>query len=140
MTRKLLSACCLFILSLSLFAQDEDKSGSKYDPHLLFSPFFYPVGGTISRAATGEPNIGYWQNRADYEIAATLNDVTNEITGSVTITYRNNSPHMLPYLWLQLDQNLFNKDSRGQARMPVDSRSRYGDSKSNFNGGYKIST
>ena len=138
MTRKLLSVSYLLFLSLSVFAQDEDKSGSKYDPHALFSPFFYPVGGTISRAATGEPNIGYWQNKADYEIAATLNDVTNEISGSVTITYKNNSPHILPYLWLQLDQNLFNKESRGQARMPVDSRSRYGDSKSTFSGGFKI--
>jgi len=138
MIKKLLSVSCLFFLSLSLFAQDEDKSGSKYNPHLLFSPFFYPVGGTISRAATGEPNVGYWQNKADYEIAATLNDVTNEISGSVTITYKNNSPHVLPYLWLQLDQNLFNKESRGQARMPVDSRSRYGDSKSTFSGGFKI--
>ncbi len=44
----------------------------------------------------------------------------------------------MPFLWLQLDQNLFNKDSRGQARMPVGGRSRYGDSKSNFNGGYNI--
>jgi len=46
----------------------------------------------------------------------------------------------LPFLWLLLDQNLFNKNSRGQARMPVDSRSRYGDSKSNFNGGYNITS
>ncbi len=138
MIKKVLSMCCCFTFSLALFAQVEDKTDSKYDPHALFSPLFYPVGGTISRAATGEPNVGYWQNKADYEITATLNDVTNEITGSVIITYRNNSPHALPYLWLQLDQNLFNKESRGQARMPVDSRSRYGDSKSTFSGGYKI--
>ncbi len=140
MTMKAFFTCCIFLLSLSAFAQDEDKNVSKYDPHALFSPLFYPVGGTISRAATGEPNIGYWQNKADYEITANLNDVTNEISCSVVITYRNNSPHAMPYLWLQLDQNLFNKNSRGQARMPVDSRSRYGDSKSSFSGGYKISS
>jgi hypothetical protein len=69
-----------------------------------------------------------------------LNDVTNVIKGSVLITYKNNSPHTLPFLWLQLDQNLFNKESRGQARMPLNQRSRYGDSKSNFNGGNTITS
>lgn len=124
---------------LQLQAQDADKI-SKYDPHALFSPLFYPSGGTISRAATGAPNVGYWQNRADYQIAVSLNDVTNEIKGSVTITYKNNSPHALPFVWLQLDQNLFKKDSRGAARLPVDGKSRYGDAKNNFDGGYKITT
>ena len=133
-----------FILLLAVFtravAQNEPPVETKYDPHALFAPQFYPVGGTISRASTGEPNVGYWQNRADYQISASLNDETHEITGSVTITYRNNSPHTLPFLWLQVEQNLFNKQSRGQARMPVDSRSRYGDSKSSFNGGDKITS
>ena len=138
MTRKLLSFSCLLFLSIASIAQDEDKSGSKYDPHALFSPMFYPQSGSITRAATGEPNVGYWQNKADYEIAVVLNEMTSEISGTVTISYKNNSPHALPFLWLQLDQNLFDKKSRGQARMPVDSRSRYGDSKSTFSGGYKI--
>lgn len=132
----------VFFLALSagVAAQDTEKVNSVYDPHLLFGPSFYPVGGTITRSADGTPNVGYWQNRADYNIAAALNDATNEITGSVTITYKNNSPHVLPYLWLQLDQNLFEKDSRGQARMPVGETSRYGSASSNFNGGYKISS
>ena len=133
---------CLFSLffSFTFFvkAQLEEIPETKYDPHALFSPGFYHSGSTITRAATGEPNVGYWQNKADYSIIASLNDITHEVTGSVTITYKNNSPHTLSFLWLQLDQNLFNKDSRGQARMPIDSRSRYGDSKSSFNGGYKI--
>lgn len=132
------SLCVLFIAGISVQAQDEPVINSSYDPHALFAPNFYTAGGTISRAATGEPNVGYWQNKADYQINATLNDVTNQIAGSVIITYKNNSPHFLPFLWLQLDQNLFNKDSRGQARMPIGQRSRYGDSKSDFNGGYKI--
>ena len=138
---KILSAVflCCFICQVTL-AQNEAPIVSAYDPHMLFSPTFYPTGETITRAATGEPNRGYWQNRADYKINASLNEITHEITGSVIITYKNNSPHRLPFLWLQLDQNLFNKDSRGQARMPAEGRSRYGDAKSNFNGGYKISS
>jgi hypothetical protein len=97
-----------------------------------------PSSRENTRTATGEPGQQYWQNRADYEMQVSLNDITNEISGSVIITYKNNSPIALPYLWLQLDQNLFNKNSRGQARMPVGNRSRYGDAKSNFNGGYNI--
>ncbi len=111
---------------------------STYNPHTLFTPLFYPDAGSITRSADGTPNTGYWQNRADYQMNVTFNENNNEIAGSVTITYKNNSPHSLSFLWLQLDQNLFAKDSRGQARMPVGERSRYGNANSNFNGGYKI--
>ena len=128
------------LLSVFMNAAAQEPVVSKYDPHQLFGPFFYPSGGSITRSADGSPNVGYWQNRADYQINASLNDVTNEITGNVTINYKNNSPHKLDFLWLQLDQNLFNKDSRGQARMPYGQRSRYGDSKSDFQGGYKIAS
>jgi hypothetical protein len=133
----------LFCLCIHLIAfsqvQNEPNILSAYDPHALFSPNFYATGESNTRAATGEPNKGYWQNRADYQIAATLNEKSHMVTGSVAITYKNNSPFTLPFLWLQLDQNFFNQSSRGQARMPVDARSRYGDAKSSFNGGYTIS-
>ena len=137
MIKKTVLFCLLSAVTFTIFAQEKTIE-SNYDPHALFSPFFYPAIETITRGANGEPNVGYWQNRADYQITSSLNDITHQVTGSVTITYKNNSPHILPFLWLQLDQNLFNKDSRGQARMPVDSRSRYGDAKSGFNGGYII--
>ncbi|MFX8844700.1 hypothetical protein ABTM93_19820, partial [Acinetobacter baumannii] len=78
------------------------------------------------------------QNKADYSITANLNDDTHEVKGVVTITYKNNSPFSLPYLWLQLDENLYDLSSRGQAKMPATGRSRYGDAKSAFSGGYKI--
>ncbi len=130
----------LILIKIAAFAQSDNSIVTKYDPHSLFSPLFYTNGESITRSATGEPNVGYWQNRADYQITASLNDVTHEIAGSVTITYKNNSPLPLSFLWLQVEQNLFNKESRGQARMPVDSRSRYGDSKSGFNGGDKITS
>lgn len=131
--------CSLVLLGSSVIAlgQDAEAIFSKYDPHALFGPNFYPPANS-NRAATGEPNTGYWQNQADYQINVTLNDLTNTISGSAVITYKNNSPHNLPFLWLQLDQNLFNKQSRGQARMPLGTRSRYGDSKSDFNGGFTI--
>lgn len=139
MAKKIFGFFILVVTSFSARAQESSVIQSKYDPHALFSPLFYPGGATLTRAATGEPNAGYWQNKADYQVAVSLNDQTNEISGSVTITYKNNSPHALPFLWLQLDQNLFSKESRGQARMPLNARSRYGDSKTNFSGGYTIS-
>jgi hypothetical protein len=122
----------------TLNAQQPATTQSKYDPHALFSPLFYTQNGNEYRAATGEPGPSYWQNKVDYQINAKLDDTKNEVSASVTITYKNNSPLKLPFLWLQLDQNLFNKDSRGQAKMPATGRSRYGDAKSGFDGGYKI--
>jgi len=140
MIKRLLSLCFIAFACLPAFAQLGSVNDTRYDPHSLFSPLAYPTGVNISRAATGEPNIGYWQNKADYQINVSLDDVKNEIAGSVVITYKNNSPHVLPFLWLQLDQNFFGKGSRGQARMPVGAASRYGDSKANFDGGYKITS
>jgi len=63
------------------------------------------------RTASGAPGPNYWQQRADYDIRVELNDEKQSITGSETITYTNRSPDVLPYLWLQLDQNIFDKNS-----------------------------
>ncbi|MEM9421519.1 MAG: M1 family metallopeptidase, partial [Pseudomonadota bacterium] len=65
----------------------------------------------IYRAATGEPGPAYWQQQADYKINVTLDEAAKTITASEDITYTNNSPHTLRYLWVQLDQNKFKKDS-----------------------------
>ena len=63
------------------------------------------------RTASGAPGRGYWQQRADYDIDVELDDATQRIVGRETVTYYNQSPDALTYLWLQLDQNLFRKDS-----------------------------
>jgi hypothetical protein len=59
------------------------------------------------RGASGAPGGKYWQQRADYKIDVQLDDANHRITGSEAITYYNNSPDALNYLWLQLDQNIF---------------------------------
>lgn len=135
MIKKFTFLWALLCLGSSLVAQD---SSSRFEPFKLFSPLFYTYNGNEYRAANGTPGPAYWQNRADYQIDVKLDDSNNEVSGAVTIDYSNNSPQALPYLWLQLDQNLFTKESRGQAKMPATGRSRYGDAKSNFDGGYKI--
>ena len=63
------------------------------------------------RTASGAPGKDYWQQKADYHIKISLNDENQSITGSEQITYYNNSPDNLSYLWLQLDQNVRSKDS-----------------------------
>ncbi len=68
---------------------------------------------TRLRTAAGAPGPAYWQQRADYVIRASLDTVANTVTGGERITYHNNSPDTLRYLWLQLDQNLFARTSRG---------------------------
>jgi hypothetical protein len=63
------------------------------------------------RTASGAPGKDYWQQRADYKIELTLDDIKQEIEGTETITYFNQSPDPLDYLWLQLDQNFRAQDS-----------------------------
>lgn len=58
------------------------------------------------RTGSGAPGHEYWQNTADYKMEITLNDDNQSITGRETITYTNNSPDALRYLWMQLDQNV----------------------------------
>ena len=65
----------------------------------------------LYRTASGYPGHGYWQNHADYTIDVKLNDDDQSIQGYETITYTNNSPDNLNYLWVQLDQNVRAKDS-----------------------------
>lgn len=112
-------------------------AGSVYDYHETFGPGFYTKNGTEFRAASGEPGYKYWQNRADYQLAAKLNDQTNEITGSEVLTYTNNSPQTLGFMWMQLDQNLFKLDSRGTAIVPPAGSRNWGRGEA-FDAGYKI--
>ena len=65
----------------------------------------------LYRSPTGEPTNQYWQQKVDYKIDVTLNERKRRIQASQKITYTNNSPNTLRYLWLQLDQNRFKKDS-----------------------------
>jgi hypothetical protein len=122
----------LTIFSISLMAQNEKPV---FNAHELFKPDFYPPSVNEFRSADGRPGPKYWTNNASYVIKATLDDKKDQVSGTVVITYTNNSPHTLNYLWLYLEENLYNLQSRGQAKLPVTRGSRYGDASSNFNGG-----
>jgi hypothetical protein len=122
----------LALLPALAFAQAK----SDYNKDQLFDPQFFTNNGNDTRNADGSPGPKYWQNRADYIIHSTLVEKDTLIKGEVTINYTNNSPAVLKYLWLQLDQNLFKPGSRGEAITPAGDRF---DARG-FKGGYNIGT
>jgi len=113
--KKFLFVCLSFLNVGFLFAQNETKDQSPYNPRDFFVQTFNPTDGNEYRSADGTPGPKYWQNQSDYLIHATLSEKDTTISGDVTITYTNNSPNRLEYLWLQLDQNIFKSDSRSVA-------------------------
>ncbi len=125
----------LFLGIAAGFAQE--KPTSQYNYQEAFAPNFYTKNGNEYRSASGQPGPKYWQNRADYQLTASLNEATNEITASEILTYTNNSPDKLSFLWLHVDQNLFKSDSRGNAVVPL-TGSRNGAKGQVFDGGHKI--
>ncbi|UFH35116.1 M1 family metallopeptidase [Flavobacterium acetivorans] len=139
---KSLFQLALLLAISSLWAQQAPAvSGngpvSNYNYHDAFAPFFYSKNGTTTRSASGQPGAEYWQNRADYQLTASLNEEKNEISGNAIISYTNNSPDKMSFLWMHLDQNLFKADSRGNAVVPL-TGSRNGAQGQVFDGGHKI--
>src|SRR5215831_9753464 len=108
--KKLVLGLSGFLMTIITFAQS-----STYDAREAFNPQFYPYPGNEFRSASGEPGPKYWQNRADYKINCTLDTMQHSVTGDVELTYTNNSPDNLKFLWLQLDQNIYKQDSRASA-------------------------
>jgi hypothetical protein len=103
---KILQFGILFLLALPTFAQTSFNANGRFEQ--LESTL--PTPNTY-RTASGSPGKDYWQQRADYDIKVELDDINRKITGTETITYFNNSPDELGYLWIQLDQNIFEKNT-----------------------------
>ena len=90
--------------------------------------------GNSYRSASGKPGEAYWQNAADYQIEVALDEASHSLSGKVSITYTNNSPEALDFIWLQLEQNRFTSTSRGTLTTPVQGNRYNGD----VDGGYQI--
>lgn len=105
---KKLYTLVLFTLSSTtlLFAQKELYNNNKFKQleEELPTPNVYRTG-------SGAPGHQYWQQKADYSIEATLDEATHTLTGKERITYSNNSPNPIKYLWVQLDQNMRARNS-----------------------------
>src|SRR6201996_6226863 len=116
---KILAVLLLVTGAYTAHAQNTDQPHGKYDQHKVFTPLFYPDKGNDYRTASGAPGSKYWQNRADYKLDVMLDTAKHRVTGSTQITYTNNSPDGLNFLWLQVDQNIYREDSRAEATSPV---------------------
>ncbi len=100
-----------FAISVAVFAQDEQGQGdSEWERKFEQLGVELPTPN-IYRTASGAPGKEYWQQKADYKMKIVLDDNNQTLTGSETITYYNNSPDDLEYLWVQLDQNVRERDS-----------------------------
>lgn len=100
---------CLLLAVVSIAQPPQSNPGSNHGNrfeqlgYLLQSPNEY-------RTASGAPGPKYWQQKADYDISVELDETNLRLTGTETITYFNNSPDQLTYLWMQLDENIHNPD------------------------------
>ncbi|MDG2433598.1 M1 family metallopeptidase [Flavobacterium sp.] len=106
----------LLFLPALLFAQEKTttvapKQQGKYDTNKFSQMYDLLATPNMFRNAAGAPGPAYYQQQADYKIDIELDDKNSKLTGAETVTYYNNSPDSLEYLWVQLDQNQAAKDS-----------------------------
>ena len=138
----------LFV-TVGVFAQQDQEKKEPQQGHTnqnkfkqLYDEFSTP---NMYRAASGAPGVAYYQQQADYKMDLELDDVNAKLSGYETITYTNNSPDVLKYLWVQLDQNMRAKDSKtplieGSGVNPAAQISSYANNymSDGFDGGFNI--
>jgi len=147
---KYVSVLALFIAAGTMYAQEvesdvvERKPGHTNENRFkqLYEEFSTP---NQYRSASGAPGPMYYQQQADYEMDIQLDDKESKIYGNETITYTNNSPDALEYLWVQLDQNVRASDSKTaliepSGAAPADQASSFVNQYMGaaFDGGFKI--
>ena len=133
---RIVSAIALVVASSPAGAQQ--ATAPKFDhtgvrDTSIFAPLVFPTP-SASRAASGAPGAHYWQNRADYDLKATLDTGAKSVSGEMVFRYTNNSPDTLSYIWMQLEQNAFRKNSLSSEVYSQGSRWNPG----NFEGGDKL--
>lgn len=107
----------LLFLPAILLAQEKattvtPKQSGKYDTNKFSQMYDLLATPNMFRTASGAPGPAYYQQQADYKIDVELDDKNAKLSGSETVTYYNNSPDSLEYLWVQLDQNQAAKNSQ----------------------------
>ena len=102
-----------FVLAQDSTAIQGHKNNNKFKQ--LYEEFATP---NRFRTASGAPGVDYYQQQVDYKMDIELDDANTKLYGEETITYTNNSPDALPYLWVQLDQNIRNENDMSGAKNP----------------------
>ncbi len=109
----------LFLLLLPVMAMAQEKPATvapkqigKYDTNKFSQMYDLLATPNMYRSASGAPGPAYYQQQADYKIDIELDDKNSKLMGAETVTYTNNSPDTLEYLWVQLDQNQQAKTSQ----------------------------
>jgi hypothetical protein len=87
----------------------------------MFAPMVYPAPN-LYRLGSGAPGPKYWQNRADYNLDATLDTSKTTLSGKLKLRYTNNSPDTLRFIWVQMEQNAFKDKSLNSFIFPQESR------------------
>lgn len=106
----------------SIFAQAIQQTKGNYVDKFRQLDEVLPTPN-VYRNASGAPGHEYWQQEVDYEIVVSLDEENQHINGTATISYQNNSPDTLNYLWFQLDQNRFQRDSMAELTSTYNSSS-----------------
>lgn len=125
MKKFLFTACMQLLICSLVFAQNiQNNPGSNHGNKFEQLGTIMPTPNEY-RTASGAPGPKYWQQRVDYDIRCELDEPNNKLSGSETITYHNNSPDVLTYLWLQLDENQHsttkNADYQNGSTLPKES-------------------
>ena len=138
--QKKINFLILFLFLAPYISAQDNLNNSKFKQ--LYEELPTP---NVYRTASGAPGHEYYQQKADYQINVELDEEKNILEGNEIITYTNNSPDVLNYLWVQLDQNVRAKNSHGQLtttnsmnnKMSFRNIKRMHD-KMNFDGGFKL--
>jgi hypothetical protein len=108
---------------------------AKSNPFYTMDRIDWP-GPNGARGSDGGPGPSYWQQRADYSVRAALDTTAKRVSGDVVVTYTNNSPDTLHFVWMQVDQNIYKPGSEASTLYPPDTRTGAG----GFEGGYQLAS
>jgi hypothetical protein len=111
--RFVLLVAALFAVAAPAHAQGVQQTKGAFEDKFRQLDEVLPTPNTY-RNASGAPGHQYWQQKVDYKITASLDETKRRLTARATVRYTNNSPDALPWLWMQLDQNIFKKDSMAE--------------------------
>lgn len=109
---KLIAICFVSFLSAQETKTETKREPGHYDNNKFSQMYHEMATPNMFRTASGAPGPAYYQQKADYKINLELDDNLSRVYGEETITYHNNSPEALEYLWIQLDQNIEKQDSK----------------------------